>query len=31
VLTNLDSGHAHPGKIGHEVAGLFDSAKRASR
>jgi len=26
VLTNLDSGHAHPGKIGHDVAGLYNSA-----
>jgi len=26
VLANLDSGHAHPGKIAHDVAGLYDSA-----
>jgi hypothetical protein len=27
VLTNLDSGHARPGKIGHEVAGLYNPAR----
>jgi hypothetical protein len=26
VLTNLDSGHARPGKIGHEVAALYNPA-----
>jgi CubicO group peptidase (beta-lactamase class C family) len=30
VLTNLDAGHAHPGKIGHEVAGLYDTALAAA-
>ena len=26
VLTNLDSGHARPGKIGHAVAGLYNTS-----
>ena len=30
VLTNLDAGHARPGKIGHEVAGLYDPALAAA-
>jgi CubicO group peptidase (beta-lactamase class C family) len=30
VLTNLDSDHSNPGKIAHEVAGLYDSQLKPS-
>jgi CubicO group peptidase (beta-lactamase class C family) len=31
VLTNLDSGHAQPGKIGHTVAGLYNASLTVPR